>query len=71
MNRRIAIAVGALLLAPGGARAESAPRSSYGAHGYAFFAAGRPFDDPDAAIAAGGGGEGFLGNGWSLGGELA
>lgn len=69
--RHVCIALLAALMAAGGGRAQRAPASSYRSHGYAFFALAEPFDDPGRGLAFGGGGEGFLKRGWSLGGDLA
>lgn len=71
MRKRLTITLCMLWSAAGGAGAQSAPGSQYGGHGYAFFGAGKAFDDSDRALAIGGGGEAFLRKGWSLGGDLA
>jgi hypothetical protein len=70
MRKLHAIAASVLLLAQGRTGAECGSQSSPSSHGYAFFAAGNPFDDPGSALGVGGGGEGFLRRGWSLGGDL-
>jgi hypothetical protein len=41
------------------------------AHGYVFFSLAQPFDRPGTGMAAGGGGEGFLYKGLSLGADVA
>lgn len=68
--KRLGITALAALTA-GTAWAHSAPQSACRAHGYGFFAVAEPFDDPGSGLAFGGGGEGFLKRGWSLGGDLA
>lgn len=69
--RRLRAAAFAAWVASGWAGAQSAQPAAYRAEGYAFFALAEPLDDPGSGLAFGGGGEGFLRRGWSLGGDLA
>ncbi|MCW5983425.1 MAG: hypothetical protein KIT09_35360 [Bryobacteraceae bacterium] len=50
---------------------DSTEPHNYSGHGYAFWSLAKAFDDPGKVMAFGGGGEGFLYRGLSLGGELA
>ncbi len=51
--------------------AETRDTRKYGGHGYGYFALGNPFDYSGKGGAFGGGGEGFLSRGWSLGGDIS